>query len=36
MRRTKRLAAVAPVTVALAVAAVGLGPTAIAQDASVR
>ena len=32
MRRTKRLIAVAPATVALAFAAVGLGPTAIAQD----
>ena len=31
MRRTKRLIAVAPVTVALAIAAVGLGPAAIAQ-----
>ena len=32
MRRSKRLIAVAPVTVALAVAAVGLGPAAIAQN----
>ena len=31
MRRSKRLIAVAPVTVALAAAAVGLGPAAIAQ-----
>jgi len=31
MRRSKRLLTVAPVTVALAAAAVGLGPTAIAQ-----
>ncbi len=34
MRRTKRLAAVTPVTLALAVAAIGLGPTAIAQNTS--
>jgi S1-C subfamily serine protease len=32
MRRTTRLIAVAPVIVALAAAAVGLGPTAFAQD----
>ena len=32
MRRTKRLIAVAPVALALAVAAVGLGPAAFAQD----
>ena len=32
MRRSTRLMAVAPVTVALAAAAVGLGPTVLAQD----
>ena len=32
MRRTKRLIAVAPVTLALAIAAVGPGPAAFAQD----
>ncbi|MEX1295049.1 MAG: trypsin-like peptidase domain-containing protein [Candidatus Limnocylindrales bacterium] len=34
MRRSKRLIAVAPVAVALAAAAVGFGPAAIAQDTS--